>query len=121
MDLLARVRRICHSLPEVTERGDDTIAFSVHGRGFAVFWPDWFSDPRPSVWCKAPPGVQEELIEADPERFFRPAWHSRFGWIGVRLEPPPAPDDWSELTAMLETAYRLVAPKKLTRQPPPRE
>jgi hypothetical protein len=114
MDLLARVREICHALPEVTEREEDGYAFSVAGRGFAVYWPRELDDPRPSVWCKAPPGVQDEMITADPEQFFRPAWRSRPDWIGVRLDPPPD-DDWAELTAMLASAYRLVAPRRLTR------
>jgi len=32
------------------------------------------------------------------------------GWLGVRLD---VPDDWDEMTLILEDAYRVVAPKKL--------
>lgn len=110
--MLRRIRRICAAFPEVAEvPGPDVLNFRVRGRGFAVYWSHWFSDPRPAVWCKAPPGAQEEMIIADPERFFVPAYNGRHGWIGIRLEPPP--DDWDELTAMLEVAYRLTAPKRL--------
>ena len=108
-----RIQRICAAFPEVSEvQVTDALNFRVRDRGFAVYWPHWFSDPRPQLWVKAPPGAQEEMITADPSRFFVPAYNGRHGWIGVRLEPPP--DDWDELAAMLEVAYRLTAPKRLT-------
>ena len=117
--LLRRVRRICGAYPEVTEaRGPDAVAFRVLDRGFAryqLFMPD---DPRPQLWIKAPPGAQEEMIAADPDRFFFPKYHGPYGWIGMWMQPPP--DDWHELEAMLEVAYRLKAPKNFVarlRQP----
>jgi len=109
---LHRIREICATFPEVAEQVRDANAFSVRGRNFVVFWPNWFSNPRPSVWCKAPLGVQEQLIARDGERFFVPAWMGRFGWIGVWLDPPP--DDWDELAEIFETAYRMTAPRRLT-------
>jgi hypothetical protein len=110
-----RIQRICTAFPEVTEaRGPDAVAFRVLDRGFTryqFFLPD---DPRPQLWVRAPRGAQEEMIAADPERFFFPKYHGPFGWIGMWMEPPP--DDWGELTAMLELAYRLTAPKRLSAQ-----
>lgn len=99
------------AFPDVAERVGDAYTFQVRGKNFVVFWPNWFRDPRSSVWCKAPPGVQVELIAADPDRFFRPAWMGRHGWAGVWLDP--LPDDWDELAAMFEVAYRMTAPKRL--------
>jgi hypothetical protein len=54
--------------------------------------------------------VQGELIEAEPDRFFRPPYVGGRGWLGVRLD---VPIDWDEMTLILEDAYRVVAPKKL--------
>jgi hypothetical protein len=106
------VRRICAAFPEVAEaRGPDATAFRVRDQGFARFQYHLFSDPRPQLWIKAPRGAQEEMIAADPERFFVPKYHGPYGWIGLWMEPPP--DDWAEVAAMLEVAYRMTAPRKL--------
>lgn len=60
--------------------------------------------------CKAPPGVQETLVEAEPERFYVPAYALRCnGWIGVNFVDV----DRDELAAIVEDSYRLTAPKKL--------
>lgn len=105
---LERVRAVCTKFPDTVENEAETNTFSVRGRNFVVYWHNWFSDPRPAVWCKAPPGAQEELIAADSARFFVPPWMGRHGWIGVRLDSPP---DWDELAAICEQAYRMTATK----------
>ena len=50
------------------------------------------------------------LIEADPERFFRPPYVGHRGWLGVRLDRGL---DSDELAGILEDAYAEVAPAKL--------
>ena len=55
--------------------------------------------------CAAPPGVQEELIEDDPDRFFRPPYVGGRGWIGVRLDGGV---DWDEIAAILAEAHRTI-------------
>jgi hypothetical protein len=61
--------------------------------------------------------VQEELVSAEPERFFRPpmsAGGTFSGWLGVFLDMPGEHSvDWDEIAALLEEAYRTVAPKQL--------
>jgi hypothetical protein len=54
--------------------------------------------------------VQEELVAAEPGRFFRPPYVGHRGWIGVRMDGTV---DWDEIDAICEDAYRAVAPKKL--------
>ena len=59
----ARLRAICLALPEAAEVetwGDAT--FRVRGRIFAMIKR---GDGRVSFWCKAPPGSQAILVEAD--------------------------------------------------------
>ena len=51
-----------------------------------------------------------ELVEPEPERFFRPPYVGMKGWVGVRIDVEP---DWDEIAELLRDAYRLVAPKKL--------
>jgi len=67
-------------------------------------------DHFPHLWCAAPPGAQDELIQSEPERFFRPPYVGGRGWIGVRLD---GDIDWAEVAAICEDAYRGVAPRKL--------
>jgi hypothetical protein len=55
-------------------------------------------------------GVQEELVAAEPGRFFRPPYVGHRGWIGVRMD---GKIDWDEVEAICEDAYRVVAPNKL--------
>ena len=74
----------------------------------------WFEghhdDDFPHLWCAAPPGAQEELVETEPDRFFRPPYVGGRGWIGLRLDRDL---DWDEVTALCEDAFRSVAPKRL--------
>jgi hypothetical protein len=109
---LAAVRERCLALPEVTERlshGAPTF-FVRDKKTFVMFHDDHHGDGRLALWCAAGPGVQEELVRTEPERFFRPAYVGHRGWIGVRLDVAP---DWDEVTAIVTDAYRVVAPKTL--------
>ncbi|MEV0899819.1 MmcQ/YjbR family DNA-binding protein [Actinoplanes sp. NPDC049802] len=113
MDSTDRVRGICLALPETTERlSHGTPAFFVRDRKmFVMLWAGGHHDDDfPLLWCAAPAGAQEELIKADPERFFRPPYVGHRGWLGVRLDRDP---DWSEIAELCEDAFRAVAPKTL--------
>lgn len=78
-----------------------------------MYLDDHHGDGRTALWVKAPPGVQELLVEAEPERFFRPPYVGPSGWIGIRLEGAV---DWGEITDFLADGYRLAAPKRLAAQ-----
>ena len=112
---LERVRQICLDLPEATERlshGSPTF-FVRDKKTFVMFLNDHHGDGRLALWVAAPPGVQEELVELEPERFFRPPYVGHRGWLGVRLDRGL---DWDEVTGIVEDAYRTVAPKTLVAQ-----
>jgi hypothetical protein len=68
------------------------------------------------VWCKAPPGLQGELVGARPDRFFVPPYVGIHGWVGVRLEGRP---DWEEITDLVLQSYRLTAPRRLVERMEP--
>jgi hypothetical protein len=93
---LERLREICLALPEASERpSHGAPTFFVRGkRAFLMVVTDHHGDGRFAIWCAAGPGQQELLVDADPERFFRPPYVGHRGWLGVRLDRGI---DWNEL------------------------
>jgi hypothetical protein len=112
-DSLERLREICLSFPEATERlSHGTPCFFVRDKSTFVYaWlQGHHADEFPHLWCAAPPGAQPDLVASDPDRFFRPAYVGHRGWIGVRLDIGV---DWDEIDSICEDAYRTVAPRRL--------
>ena len=107
---VGRVRRLCLALPETSERlshGEPT--FFVGQRVFVMFADNHHGDGRVAVWLPAPPGVQSALIEQSPAVYFRPPYVGHKGWVGIELAH--IGDD--DLEFHVETAWRLIAPKRL--------
>lgn len=102
-----RLRAICLSLPKAVEIeawGDPT--FRVRGKIFAMVKR---GDGRESLWCKAPPGSQAILVEAEPRRFFVPPYVGHRGWVGMWIDDGP---DWVEVEHLVRRSYGLTAPCK---------
>jgi predicted DNA-binding protein (MmcQ/YjbR family) len=120
---LARLRRICLSLPEATEvEAWGSPTFRV-GKIFAMYAEadNHHGDGREGVWVKSKHFTQDLLVRGMPHRYFVPAYVGPGGWTGVYLD---ARTDWEALTELLRDAYRLSASKKLARllsddAPPP--
>jgi hypothetical protein len=111
---LERVRRICQTLPETEERlshGEPT--FFVRKKVYAMFAGNHHGDGRIAVWLPAPAGMQAVLIESAPKTYFRPPYVGVRGWIGIDLYE--IGDD--DLEMHVRDAWRLIAPKRLPRQP----
>ena len=107
---LNRVRRICETFPECTEKlshGEPT--FFVRKRVFTMFANNHHDDGRIAVWVPAPPGFQESLIDASPDTYFKPPYVGVRGWIGIELKK--IEDD--DLYAHIEQAWCMVVPKRL--------
>jgi hypothetical protein len=86
----ARIRAICLELPEATEKpfgGHTSPAFRIRDKMFVVL-----SEDQTSMTAKADKGVQEILVNSDPERFFVPKYVGSKGWVGVRLDLATQPD-----------------------------
>ena len=92
-----------------------TPTFFVRGKkSFATVWTHGHHDHHfPHLWCAAPPGVQADMVDREPDRFFRPPYVGHRGWLGVRLDRDL---DAAELAMICEDAYRTVAPATLVRQ-----
>jgi hypothetical protein len=109
---LEQVRRICLALPEVSERlSHGSPAFFIRGKKtLTMFVDDHHGDGILGIWCPAFPGVQQELVQQEPDRFFRPPYVGPSGWIGVRLDRDV---DWDEVRSIIVDSYRKVGPKRL--------
>lgn len=110
-DPLPTLRELCLAMPESTERvshGEPT--WFVRDKKTFVSYAAQHHDDRVAFWCAAPPGVQEEMVAEDPERYFRPPYVGHRGWLGVYLDVEV---DWQEIAEIVEEAYRVVAPKRL--------
>jgi hypothetical protein len=110
-EALARVRAVCLALPETSERlSHGGPSFFIRDKKcFVMFLDDHHGDGRLAIWCAAPDGVQADLVETDPERFFRPPYVGHLGWLGVQL--PEIEDD--ELRAICREAFTTVAPSSV--------
>lgn len=54
-----------------------------------------------------------QLIDTDPDTYFRPAYYGPSDWIGIRLDRRGV--DWSHVAQWLATSWRIVAPPRLTK------
>ena len=105
----SRLRAICLALPEATEVETWSVpTWRLRSRIFCMWNP--MEDGAPALWCKAPRGVQEMLVEADPARFFRPPYVGAKGWIGLRLAGRV---DWDEVAALVRRSWRMTAGRRL--------
>jgi hypothetical protein len=107
---LQRVRRICSALPETVEKlshGEPT--FFVRKKVFAMCSNNHHNDGHIAVVLPAAIGIQEALIAASPEKFYRPPYVGVRGWFGVELNR--VTDE--ELAFHILEAWRLIAPEKL--------
>lgn len=110
---LQRVRRICATLPETTEKishGEPT--FFAKKRVYAMFANNHHNDGHIAVWIAAPPGLQAMLVKSEPKKFFRPPYVGVNGWIGIELGV--ISDE--ELSVHLVEAWRIITEKQKPRK-----
>ena len=122
MRTLDRVRRIALALPGVNERVShgEPCFFIRDKRPLCYFHDNHNGDGRIALWCPVPPGVPEEMLTAEPVRFFAPPTSSSgvfSQWLGVYLDTT-GPDrvDWGEIAAIVEDAFRHIAPAVLVKE-----
>lgn len=108
--LIAKLRRICLALPDVTEVvawAEPTWRVGAAGKMFAMCDTYHHGSPHLAVHLAAPAGAQEALIDSDGARFFRPPYTGAKGWVGVVLDTEP---DWDMVASLVATARDLIAP-----------
>lgn len=110
-----RILGIINALPEVEieiggER-DQHFGASVRKKRFAWYLDDHHGDGTEAITCKAPPGINESMVDSDPQRYFIPSYTGPRGWIGIRLDIDQI--DWDRVELSLVEAYRMTAPRAL--------
>lgn len=112
--LVAQVRERALALAEADEvvsHGMPCFGI-VKGKKFAYVSLDHHGDGKTALLVKiSGPDEQAQLIENDPERYYRPAYFGD-GWIAMRLDL--GRNDWDEIGEWLVRSWRSIAPKRLT-------
>lgn len=111
-DRLVRLSEICLALPAtVREDKGDHAAFLVAKKVFAYYLNNHHGDGIVSVCCKVLPDDNKRLIEANPRKFYMPAYIGPRSWVGLRLDL--ATVDWTEVKEIVLGSYSQIAPQKL--------
>lgn len=117
--LLGRVRALALALPEAHERESHgspgwRAGSEKSGKFFAYFSDQHHGTPHVSLLVKCGSMDElEDLVEAQPRAYHKPAYYGASGWIGVILNRPGV--DWDEVAEWLTRSWRQVAPKSATR------
>ena len=112
---LARLTKITLALPEATrEIHGDHASFRVRKKVFAYFLNNHHGDGIVAVTCKVLPGENKALTEAQPDRFYLPAYVASRGWVALRLDRGKI--DWKEVKELLMGSFAMIAPKRLAEQ-----
>ena len=112
--LVEKVRTRALALPEADEVVSHGMAcFGVRkGKKFAYVSVDHHGDGRIALLVKiSGPDEQAQLIEADPARYYRPAYFGD-GWIALRLDLGDT--DWDAVAEWLQRSWLSVAPRRLS-------
>jgi phosphoribosylglycinamide formyltransferase-1 len=117
--LLRQVRARALALGETEEReSHGSPGFRVGGEKSGKFFA-YFADQHhgtPHIACLVRTGSMDELlnlVESQPEIYFKPAYYGASGWVGIILNRPGV--DWDEVSVWLRRSWLSVAPRRLTR------
>lgn len=98
------------ALPEVEEKiSHGAPTFFVKKKVFVMFADNHHNDGHIAIWSAASSEVQQALIEAEPDKFFKPPYVGVRGWIGINLDQV----DDAELASHIRQAWLMIAPVKL--------
>lgn len=112
--LAAKVRERALALPETDEVNSHGMpCFGVaKGKKFAYVSLDHHGDGKTALLVKiSGPDEQAQLIDMDPERYYRPAYFGD-GWVAIRLDLGDT--DWDAIAEWLKRSWQSIAPKRLT-------
>lgn len=109
---LTQLTSLALALPEASRvMGGRHAQFRVRKKTFAYFLDDHHGDGIVAVTCKVLRGDNKALVEAQPRRFYLPAYIASRGWVALRLDVGKI--DWAEVKELLLGSYALIAPKRL--------
>ena len=106
MKHLARLRKICLSLPDTEETNNFGHEwFRVKEKPFCV---NHGPAGEPAIAFKVAKTEQSMFLQ-DP-RFFKTPHMHHHGWVSIRVEGKL---DWEEIEELVQGSYRLAAPRSL--------
>ncbi|MET7452919.1 MmcQ/YjbR family DNA-binding protein [Streptomyces sp. NPDC005574] len=104
-------RRIALSLPETTEKTAWNMpTFRVAGKMFATL-----PEEETSMAVRCPKEERDELVLAEPGKFWIADHEAQFAWVRVRLAEV---EDEAELRDILADTWRQAAPPRLIEDHP---
>jgi phosphoribosylglycinamide formyltransferase 1 len=116
--LIAQIDTLACTLPEVEARASHgapgwRVGGDKSGKFFAYVSVRHHGEDAIALLVKTS-GQDEmaQLIEAEPDIYYRPAYYGASGWIAYRLDRPVV--DWDHVRGWLERSWRAVAPRRLT-------
>lgn len=117
--LYTRLRELALALPETHAKDSHgspgfRVGTEKSGKFFAHFAEHHHGSEHIAVLLKTS-GIDEllDLVEAQPEVYFKPAYYGASGWIGLILNRPDV--DWAHVGEWLERSWCSVAPARLTK------
>jgi phosphoribosylglycinamide formyltransferase-1 len=117
--ITGRVGELALALPETsfqTSHGSPgwKVGSKSSSKFFAIMWNRHHGEEAIGVLVKCS-GQDEmaQLIEAEPELYFRPAYYGPSDWIGIALDRPRV--DWDHVADWLHRSWLAMAPPRLTK------
>lgn len=114
-----RVGDLALALPETrfqTSHGSPgwKVGSQSSGKFFAIMWNRHHGEESVGVLVKCS-GQDEmaQLIEAEPDLYFRPAYYGPSDWIGIKLDRPRV--DWDHVASWLQRSWLAMAPQRLSK------
>ena len=117
--ITAKVGELALALPETahkTSHGSPgwRVGSESSGKLFAIMFNRHHGEDSVGVLVKC--GGQDEmaqLIEAEPDIYFRPAYYGPSDWIGIRLDRRGV--DWDHVAEWLSRSWGICAPPRLAK------
>jgi phosphoribosylglycinamide formyltransferase-1 len=117
--ITGKVGELALALPETsfqTSHGSPgwKVGSKSSSKFFAIMWNNHHGEGGIAVLVKCS-GQDEmaQLIEAEPNIYFRPAYYGPSDWIGIRLDRPKV--DWDHVATWLQRSWLAMAPPRLTK------
>ncbi|MGW5423493.1 MmcQ/YjbR family DNA-binding protein [Streptomyces sp. NPDC003943] len=105
------VRALALALPETTEKEAWSMpTFRVAGKMFLTL-----PENETSMAVRCPKVERDELVLAEPDKFWIAGHEASFAWVRVRLA---AVDDADELRAIVLDSWQQAAPPRLLKEHP---
>ncbi len=109
---LTHLTALALALPETTRKIYGSHAqFLVRKKTFAYFLNNHHDDGLVAVSCRVLAGDNKALAQAQPKKFYLPAYIASKGWVALRLRGSKI--NWEEVRELLLSSYILIAPKRL--------